>query len=61
MLIPFDELARIANRSKPSAVKRWCQQRGIPWMPDADGRPTTSENAYNEALMRGRPTRPNYQ
>jgi len=61
VLIPFKELARIANRTKPSAVKRWCQQRGIPWMPDADGRPTTSEIAYNEALMRDRPTRPNYQ
>lgn len=61
VLIPFEELARIANRTKPSAVKRWCQQRGISWMPDADGRPTTSEYAYNEALMRDRPTRPNYQ
>jgi hypothetical protein len=61
VLIPFDELARMANRTKPSAVKRWCQRQGIPWMPDADGRPTTSEIAYNEALMRGRPTRPKYQ
>ena len=61
MLIPFDELAKIANRTKPSAVKRWCQLRGILWMPDADGRPTTSETAYNEALQRGSSTRPNYQ
>ena len=61
MLISFDELARLSNRSKPSAVRRWCQQRGISWLPDADGRPTTSERAYNEALQRGRATRPHYQ
>jgi hypothetical protein len=61
VLIPFDELAKLANRTKPSAVKRWCEQHGILWMPDADGRPTTSEIAYNEALHRGRRSRPNYQ
>ena len=61
MLIPFDELAKIANRTKPSAVKRWCQLRGILCMPDAEGRPTTSETAYNEELQRGSYTRPNYQ
>jgi hypothetical protein len=61
MLIPYKQLANLANRKKPSAVKRWCQERGILWMPDADGNPTTSEIAYNEALKRGRSTRPNYQ
>jgi hypothetical protein len=61
VLIPFEELAKLANRTKPSAVKRWCEQRGILWMPDADGRPTTSDVAYTEALHRGRQTRPNYQ
>jgi len=61
VLIPFKDLAKLANRTRPSAVKRWCEQRGILWLPDADGRPTTSDVAYNEALHRSRPTRPSYQ
>jgi hypothetical protein len=61
MVIPFEQLAKLANRKKPSAVKRWCQERGILWLPDADGRPTTSEIAYNEALQRSRGSRPKYQ
>lgn len=60
MPIPFEKLAKVAGRQRPSAVRRWCEQHGIFWIPDADGRPTTSEAAYNEALKRGRGTRPNF-
>lgn len=61
MAIPFKKLAELANRKKPSAVKRWCSERGILWIPDADGNPTTSEIAYHEAIQRGRATRPKFQ
>ena len=61
MAIPFKELAKLADLQKPSAVKRWCHERGILWIPDSKGRPTTSEIAYHEAIQRGRATRPKYQ
>ena len=60
MPIPFEKLAELVNRTQPKAVRKWCEKNGVLWMPDADGRPTTSESAYNEALRRGRGTRPNF-
>ncbi len=60
MAIPFKKLAECANRKSATAVKKWCQDRGILYMLDADGRPTTSEKAYDDAIARGRKTLPNW-
>ncbi len=61
MAIPFKKLAKLANRKQPGAVKRWCQDRGILYILDADGRPTTSDRAYDEAILKGRKTLPNWE
>jgi hypothetical protein len=34
-----EELCRLAGRSRPSAVARWLDQQGIPYLPGADGWP----------------------
>ncbi len=60
MAIPFKKLAELANRKRPGAVKRWCEDKGIPYLLDADGRPTTSDRAYDDAILKGRPTHPDW-
>lgn len=58
--IPFDDLARLSNRTRPSAVRKWLQRQGIAYMLDADNRPITTERALNEAMAGGRKTVPNW-
>ena len=60
MTVPYQKLAEICNRKRPTHVKKWCEAKGILYSLDADGRPWTTETALHEALHRGRKTRPNY-
>ena len=59
--VPFDRLAEFCNRKRPTQVKKWCESKGILYFLDADNRPCTTDAALNEALQRGRRTRPNFQ
>lgn len=60
MIADFETLCRLSARSRPSAVKRWLQERGIPYMLNADEQPVTTEKALNGILKRGRKTEPNW-
>ena len=60
VVIPFSDLAEFCNRKRPSAVRTWLQDRGILYFLDADGRPCTTEQVLNEALLKGRRTKPNW-
>ena len=58
--IPFTQLAEFVGRKRPTQVRKWCESKGILYFLDADGKPCTTEAALNEALQRGRSTRPNF-
>ena len=58
--VPFNQLAELANRKRPSAVKKWCQNLGISYSLDADGRPWTTSEKLNAAIERGRKTEPDF-
>jgi hypothetical protein len=60
IVVPFSDLSELSARTRPSAVKKWLQGNGILFFLDADGRPCTTEHALNEALYRGRKTKPNW-
>jgi Domain of unknown function (DUF4224) len=60
MTIPFEQLADFCHRKRPTQVRRWLESKGILYFLDADERPCTTEAALNEALQRGRTTRPNF-
>lgn len=51
MIADFNELCRLSARTKPSAVKRWLQSKGILYWINADNQPVTTEKALNEALQ----------
>ena len=59
-VVPFLDLCDLSARKRPGAVQKWLQANGILYFLDADGKPCTTEHALNEALYRGRRTRPNY-
>ena len=59
-VVDFDELCRLTGRTKPTYVSKWLQSKGILYWLNADNRPVTTERALNEALMRGRTTRPDF-
>lgn len=61
MIADFTDLQRLSGRTRPSAVKRWLQARGILYWLNADSQPVTTEKALNDALARGRKTTPNWQ
>ena len=60
MIADFKDLCRLANRKKPTAVKKWLQDKGILYWLNADNQPVTTEKALNHALMKGRKTEPNW-
>jgi len=60
MTVPFEQLAAFCHRKRPTQVQKWLESKGILYFLDADGRPCTTEIALNEALQRGRRTRPNF-
>ena len=59
-IVPFADLFELSARTRPSAVKKWVQSKGILYFLDADGRPCTTTRALNDALMKGRKTEPNW-
>lgn len=60
MTVSFQQLSEFCNRKRPTQVKKWCESKGILYFLDADSRPCTTETALNEALQRGRRTKPNF-
>lgn len=52
-LVKFEELAEWSGLERPSAVRRWLQERGIPIITRRDGRPVTTEAAIDAAILRG--------
>ncbi len=60
IIVPFSDLSELSARKRPTAVQKWLQAKGILYFLDADGRPCTTEHALNEALYRGRRTKPNW-
>lgn len=43
--IDAESLARLAGRSRPSAIRRWLDRERIPYLVAADGWPRVSESA----------------
>lgn len=61
MTVPFEKLAELCHRKRPTHVRKWCESLGIHYMLDADHRPWTTESKLNEAMERGRKTEPNFK
>lgn len=60
MVADFPTLCRLSGRKRPTAVRKWLQERGISYMLNANREPVTTEKALNDALLRGRKTEPNW-
>lgn len=56
----FEDLRRLSGRARPAAVKKWLQDKGILYFLNAKNQPVTTQQALNDALMRGRKTQPNW-
>jgi hypothetical protein len=51
--ILFDELAEVSGLTQPAAVRRWLEERGVPYLTRPDGRPVTRASVIDSVLMRG--------
>ncbi len=60
MIADFPTLYRLSARTRPTAVKKCLQSHGILYWLNADHQPVTTEQALNDALMKGGKTEPNW-
>lgn len=51
--VPFATLQLMSGYSRPSAVCRWLQKNGIPFVKGARGEPATTEEAIANRIERG--------
>lgn len=53
----FAQLQQLSGRKTPAAVKRWLRANNIGYIPDADGKPQTSDAEYDRACQQHRQSR----
>lgn len=58
--VPYEDLQKFVGRKRRAQVQKWLESKGVLYFHDADGNPCTTDAALNEAMQRGRRTRPNY-
>jgi len=51
--VTFDDLKQVTGLQQPAAVRRWLEERGIPYLTRQDGKPITREAVVDAVLMRG--------
>lgn len=51
--VTFEDLCEITDLRQPAAVRRWLEERGIPYLTRPDGRPVTRASVVDAVLMRG--------
>lgn len=51
MALSFKDLCRVLDCKQSASLKRILKARGIRWIPDRRGRPTTSEAEYDRAIV----------
>lgn len=54
MALSFQQLCQLLDAKQPSAVRRLLKARGIRWIPDRKGHPTTSEAEWDRAISAAR-------
>lgn len=59
-LLAFEDLTRWCGRTRPSAVKKFLQDRGINYTLNADRQPITTRTQLNEAMKGRRTSGPNW-
>ncbi|KAA9133490.1 DUF4224 domain-containing protein [Marinihelvus fidelis] len=60
MLITREELQALTGYTRQKEIRDWLAENGIPFRTRPDGWPSLTWRVYEEALLGGRTSRPNF-
>ena len=61
MTLTFPDLSALSGYKRPGDVRKWLKRNGVSFMLDKAGRPVTTQEALNRAMLPARTrTRPDF-